>query len=243
NSSRRRTGPRAGSGLPVHVLPWRNTKRGHPHPTGGPFVKSCSRWASEAPRIGDDVLLVNRRGYELETVPPHDVLDIIRIGPEGVEDVVRAGSHIGVITEEAAAELIAGINGMRAEAVRDVRRDVPNEVIKSGVMDVWAEISAVDSALGWRRTRKTCLPRRNVVPTISTEVNVTICRRRCSRKHVLDRTCWRRRVKHRAIAAVSCLTAVRVRVRRRLSDRIPIGSLVAAREDRLRIGPRSAAIR
>ena len=193
-------------------------------PGGDPSLTVPSRWVSETPAACDDVLLVNRRSYELETVPPHDVLDIVRIGPEGVEDVVRAGGHVGVITEEAAPEVIAGINGMRADGVRRVCCNVLNKVIKSAVMDVWAQKGAVDSALRWRRPRKTCLPRRNEVSAIGAEVNVTVCRHGCSWKYVLDRTCWRRSVERRAVAAVTCLAAVRVRVRCRLRNWIAVGS-------------------
>jgi len=56
---------------------------------------------------------MDRRGYELDTIPPYDVLDVVRISPEGVEGAGRVGRHIGVITEEGAAEMVAGVNGVQ----------------------------------------------------------------------------------------------------------------------------------
>src|SRR5262249_43381198 len=115
-------------------IPRPNTKRATRR---WPFAKASStRGASEAPSVRDDVLLVDQRRYELETVPPHHALNVVRIGPEGMEDVVGAGGDVGVITEEAAAELVAGVNGMRADDVRHRRCDVPNNVVEPRVIDV-----------------------------------------------------------------------------------------------------------
>ena len=74
----------------------RRTPDGRPqcekgHRAGWPFVNSSSKQVSEIAAACDNVLLVNWRWYELKTVPPHDVLDVIRIGPEGVEDAARIG--------------------------------------------------------------------------------------------------------------------------------------------------------
>src|SRR2546422_1747013 len=109
---------------------------------------------------------MDRGRYELQTVPPHDALDVVRIGPEGVEGTGRVGRHVGVITEEAAAKMVAGVDGMRADGVHRVRCNVPNKIVEARVVDVWAQICAVDPALRWRRTREAGLPRRNVVPAI-----------------------------------------------------------------------------
>src|SRR5262249_33818162 len=99
------------------------------------FAKASStRGASETPFVRDDVLLVDHRRYELETVPPHDALNVVRIGPEGMEDVVGAGGDVGVITEEAAAETVAGVNGLSVDAVRHGRCDVPNNVVEPRVI-------------------------------------------------------------------------------------------------------------
>ena len=62
----------------------------------------------EGARRGDDVLLVDRGRGELEAVEPDDGLTVVAVRPEGVEDVVGADGDIGVVTEEAAAEPVAG---------------------------------------------------------------------------------------------------------------------------------------
>src|SRR5437867_3527190 len=138
--------------------------------------------------------------------------------------------------------MVASVDGVRADSVRHTRCDVVNVIVEARVMDVWPQIGAVDSALRWRRTREARLPRRNEIPAIRGKINVAICRRGRSWKYVLDRACWRGGVERRAIAAVGCLAAVRVRVGRGLRDRIAVGSPGASCENRQRTRPRSAAI-
>src|SRR5438093_2613169 len=109
--------------------------------------------------------------------------------------------------------MVASVDGVRADSVRRVCGNVPDKIVEARVVDVWAQICAIDPALRWRRTREAGLPRRNEIPAIRTKINVAICRHGRSWKYVLDRGSWRRGVKRRAVAAVSCLAAVRVRVR------------------------------
>src|SRR5947207_14817512 len=110
---------------------------------------------------------MDRRGYELDTIPPYDVLDVVRISPEGVEGAGRVGRYIGVITEEGAAEMVAGVNGVRAHGVRRARCQDVDVVVDARVMDVCAQIRAVDGTFGWWKTCEVTVTRRNEVAGIA----------------------------------------------------------------------------
>jgi hypothetical protein len=58
-----------------------------------------------------NVLLVDRCRDKLKAVEPDACLHIVSVGPERVEGVVRAGTDIGVVAEEATTEAIARVNG------------------------------------------------------------------------------------------------------------------------------------
>src|SRR5205823_8372014 len=115
--------------------------------------------------------------------------NIIRVGPKGVEGAGRVGRHIGVITEEGAAKMVAGIDRMCADGVRRVRCHVASKVVEPRVIDVRAQIRAVDATFRWRRTCEASLPRRNVVAPIGAKINMAICRDGRSWKYVLDWSC------------------------------------------------------
>ena len=186
---------------------------------------------------------MDHRRCEFQSVPPHHGLHVVGVAPEGVEGTGRVGRHVGVITDECAAEVITAINRTRTDRVGHIRCDIANEVVKARVVDVGAQIRAIDPPFRRRRPREAGLPRGNVIAPVSAQINVSIRRGSCSAEDVLDRTCRRRGVKCRSVAAVRCLAAVGVRVRRRLRDRIAVGSPGGALvEDRRRIGPRRTAI-
>src|SRR5881394_3531282 len=65
--------------------------------TVGPVMKKLGA------RSRHDVLLVDRRRYELESVEPLHVLHVVAVGPEGVRNVVRAGGH-------ASTKAVAGVD-------------------------------------------------------------------------------------------------------------------------------------
>src|SRR5947207_11190981 len=100
-----------------------------------PFVNSSSRWVSETPDARHDILLVNCRWHELETVPPHDVLDVVRFRPEGVEKVVRASGDVGIIAKEATTEAITRVDMLSVHGVR-APAQVANNVVESRVVYV-----------------------------------------------------------------------------------------------------------
>jgi hypothetical protein len=51
-----------------------------------------------------------------------------------MEHVVGADGKIGVVAEGAAAEPVPGVDGMRADGVRDARRQVTNDVVEPRVV-------------------------------------------------------------------------------------------------------------
>src|SRR4030095_2852360 len=186
------------------------------------------------PAACDDVLLVNRRRHELETVEPHDILNVVRVRPEGVEEVIGASGYVGVIAKEATAEAVTcvdvlSVNGVRAPA------QVADDVVEPRVVYVGPKRVTRYATNRRRRPGKARLPRRNHSASVSAEINGAICGSRGGREHVLDRAQRRWGVKQRAIAAVSCLTPVRVRCG--LRDRIAIGSPARRSEHGYGIGP------
>ena len=103
-------------------------------PGGGPSLTVLRR-LSEIAAACDDVLLVNGRRHELETVPPHHVLDIIRVRPEGVEKVVRAGGDVSVIAEEGSTEAVTCVDVLSGHGVR-APAQVADDVVESRVVYV-----------------------------------------------------------------------------------------------------------
>src|SRR5215831_623117 len=206
-----------------------------------PFVNSSSRQVSggEKKPASDDVLLVNRRRHELETVPPHHGLNVVRVSPEGKKTVAAASVGVGIIAKEGSTEAITRVDALSGQAVR-APAQVADDVVESRVVYVGPEKVTCDATNRRRRPGKARLPRRNGGASVSGEKNVAICGHRCGREHVLDRTTRRRGVKHRAVAAVSCLAAPWLRCW--LRDRIPNRISVAGGEDGRRGGPRCAAI-
>jgi hypothetical protein len=125
----------------------------------GPTLLSARSSKTRGP--SDDVLLVDRRWYELEPVKPHHVLHVVAVGPEGVEVAGRCGRHVGVIPKEAAVEPVAGVDGMRAYDIRHVCCDVASKVVEARVVDVIAEHVTRDATDRVSRSGSTRLPRRN----------------------------------------------------------------------------------
>src|SRR4030095_11486992 len=184
------------------------------------------------PAACDDVLLVNRRRHELETVEPHDGLNVVRVGPEGVEEAIGTSGYVGIVAKEPATEAVPcvdvlSVNGARAPA------QVADDVVEPRVVDVGPKSVTRYATNRRRRPGKARLPRRNHGASVSSEINVAICGDRCGREHVLDGTKRRWGVEQRTIAAVGCLTPVRCWLR----DRIANGSPARRCEHGRGIGP------
>src|SRR5438552_1015864 len=205
-------------------------------PSRRPFAESISKLTSEIPAACDDVLLVDRRRHELETIPPHHGLDVVRVRPKGVEKVVGASGDVGIIAEEASTKAVTCVDELSVHRVR-APAQVADDVVESRVVYVRPKKVTRDATNRRERPGKAHLPWRNRGASVSGEINVAICGNRCGREHVLDRTKRRRGNKRRAIAAVSCLAAVRVWVRRWLRDRIASAGPTARSEHRRGIGP------
>src|SRR6266576_2578492 len=186
-------------------------------PSRRPFAESISKRTSEIPAACDDVLLVNRCRHELETVPPHHVLDVVRVCPEGVEKVVGASGDVGIIAEEASTKAVTCVDVLSVHGVRGPAQ-VADDVVESRVVYVGPKKVTRDATNRRERPGKAHLPWRNRGASVSGEINVTIRGHRCGREHVLDRTRWRWGGQRRAIAAISRLATVGVRVRRWLRD-------------------------
>jgi len=72
---------------------------------------------------------VDDRWCEFQPVPPHYVLHVVSVGPEGVEDPIRAGRHIGVITKEPATEATTCVDVLSAHGVC-ARAQVADDVVQ-----------------------------------------------------------------------------------------------------------------
>ena len=184
---------------------------------------------------------MNRCRHELEPVKPHHVLDVVRVRPEGVEKVVGASGDVRIIAEEASTEAVTCVDVLSVHGVR-APAQVADDVVESRVVYVGPKKVTCDTTNRRRRPGKARLPGRNRGASVSGEIYIAIRGHRCGWEHVFDRTRWRWGTKCRAIAAVSCLATVRVRVRRWLRDRIASGRAVAGCEHGRRIGPGLPAI-
>src|SRR6266480_557380 len=160
-----------------------------------PFVNSSSRWVSETPDARHDILLVNCRWHELETVPPHDVLDFVRVRPEGVENVVGVSGNVGIIAEEASTEAVTCVDELSVHGVR-APAQVADDVVESCVVYVGPKKVTRDATNRRRRPGKAHLPRRKRGASVSGEINAAICCHGCGWEHVLDQTKRRWGVKH-----------------------------------------------
>jgi hypothetical protein len=69
----------------------------------------------KTPFSGGDVLLVDPRRHELDSIEPGDVLHVVAVGPKSVEGIVGTGSDISVVAEEASAEPIARVNWLSCD--------------------------------------------------------------------------------------------------------------------------------
>src|SRR6266480_3891730 len=203
-------------------------------PGGGPSLTSSSRRVLEIPAACDDVLLVNGRRHELETIPPHDGLDVVRVRPKGVEKVVGASGDVRIIAEEASTEAVTCVDMLSVHGVR-APAQVADDVVEPRVVYVGPKKITRYATNRRGRPGKAHLPRRNRGASVSGEINVAICGYRCGWEHVLDRTKWRWSIKRGAIAAVTCLAATWLR--RWLRDWIARGSPAARSEHRRGIGP------
>src|SRR6266550_2405376 len=203
-------------------------------PSRRPFAESISKRTSEIPAACDDVLLVNRCRHELETVPPHHVLDVVRVCPEGVEKVVGASGDVGIIAEEASTKAVTCVDVLSVHGVRGPAQ-VADDVVESRVVYVGPKKVTRDATNRRERPGKAHLPWRNHRTPVSPEVHMAVCRHRSRGEDILDRTKWRWSIKRGAIAAVTCLAATWLR--RWLRDWIARGSPAARSEHRRGIGP------
>ena len=71
---------------------------------------------------GDNILLMDiGSSRPLNSAKPVNGLDVIAVGPEGVEGVVRSDGDIGVVTKKRAAELITAVDGLSRYLIGHVR--------------------------------------------------------------------------------------------------------------------------
>lgn len=63
----------------------------------------------EVQGVSDYVLLVGQKAVEIGSVVPIYILGVVGVGPQRVGDFVGSNCKIGVVTDEAAAELVASI--------------------------------------------------------------------------------------------------------------------------------------
>src|SRR5256714_10511502 len=108
-------------------------------------------------RARDDVLLVDRRRGEFETVEPGHVLHVVAVGPEGMRNVIGAGGDVSIIAEEASTESVTGVDVLHSHGVGGPAQ-VADDVIEPRVIDVVAERGAVDPPFGRRRPCRARLP-------------------------------------------------------------------------------------
>jgi hypothetical protein len=117
-------------------------------PRGGLSPSLLSRRASKATAGCHDVLPVARRRDKLEATHPDEVLDVVRVGPERVEDVVRADRDVGVVADEPEKiAVVTRVDRVRRDHVLAGVGQVPDEVVQSRVVDVVAERVAVGEPL------------------------------------------------------------------------------------------------
>ena len=130
---------------------------------------------------------MNRRRHELETVPPNNVLNVVRVRPEGVEKVIGASGNVGIIAKEATTEAVTCVDVLSAHGVR-APAQIADDVVEPRVVYVGPKKVTRYATNRRRRPGKARLPRRNHSASVSAEINVTICGHGCGREHVLDRT-------------------------------------------------------
>ena len=85
---------------------------------------------------------------ELETVPPDDLLLVVSIGPERVERVVRADRHVSVVTDEAAAKLVARVDWLCRDQLGHSGAQIIHRVVEPGVINVRAKLETIDPTHG-----------------------------------------------------------------------------------------------
>jgi hypothetical protein len=108
---------------------------------------------------GNHVLLVNIRPCRpLESAEPIHRLDVVGIGPERMEGIVRSHRDVRVVPNKAATELIPCVDGMGGHRLIDVRRQVSDHIVEPGIVDVIAECLAVGAAQTGRAEHGTGLP-------------------------------------------------------------------------------------
>ena len=107
---------------------------------------------------------MNRCRHELETVPPHHVLDVVRVCPEGVEKVVGASGDVGIIAEEASTKAVTCVDVLSVHGVRGPAQ-VADDVVESRVVYVRPKKVTRDATNRRERPGKAHLPWRNAMTT------------------------------------------------------------------------------
>ena len=96
-------------------------------------------------RCRNYIFLVDGSRYELEAVEPDHVLLVVRVGPEGVEDVIGTNGKIGIVADEAATEPVTGIDRVRADHLLRSRADLGHIIIQAGIVDVITQRQAINA--------------------------------------------------------------------------------------------------
>src|SRR6185437_915387 len=147
-----------------------------------------NRRPSERVGCGRYIFLMNRGRRELQPIEPDYVLDVVAVGPEGVEEPVRADGDISVVAKEAAAEAVLRIDRLSGDLAGHAGRDVRNDVIQTCIVDIPAKPRAVDSTLRGRRRACACLPGRLHVCSICRDVQPAGRRSADCREQSVDAT-------------------------------------------------------
>ena len=100
----------------------------------------------EVQGVCDYVLLVGREAVEVVSIEPIHILGVVGVSPQRVCDVVRSNGEIGVVTDEAAAELVASID-RRSGCHLCRAAQLAHYVVQFAVVDVRAGNEAINAAV------------------------------------------------------------------------------------------------
>src|ERR1051325_300466 len=84
----------------------------------------------------DYIFLIDQCWHKLEAIEPDNTLFVVGIGPQSMVHVIRTHSYTGVITNEATAKPIAGVDRVRAGHLHATCANVRYIVIQASIMDV-----------------------------------------------------------------------------------------------------------
>ena len=92
-------------------------------------------------------------GYELESVPPHDRLLVIGVGPKRVKVVIGTYGDVTVVAKETAAKSVSAVDVMCSDKISYSTAQVRHSIVQPGIVNVGSQRQAVNSAHCGRRRR------------------------------------------------------------------------------------------